>query len=93
MAAFAPGAVVAEVARRNAISTSLIYQWRRDALSIDRTVAFAPAVIIDDEPKLTGMPMTEMAAITIELTGGTRVSIAASAPAALLTAALKALRS
>lgn len=31
-AAFAPGAVVADVARQFEVSTSLIYKWRRDRL-------------------------------------------------------------
>ena len=38
--AFAPGAIVADVARRNEVATSLIYKWRREALV--EGAAFAP---------------------------------------------------
>jgi transposase len=52
--------------------------------------AFAPAVLVDAlEPPLGS---AQVPAILIELPGGARVNIAASAPAALVTATLKALR-
>jgi transposase len=89
-AAFAPGAVVSQVARNFQISTGLIYTWRRQALQQGVAPAFAPAVIIDEHPPTA--PVPQQAAITIELSRGVRVSIAAHAPAALVTAALRALR-
>ena len=33
LAAFAPGAVVADVSRQHDVSTSLIYKWKREALA------------------------------------------------------------
>jgi len=33
MAAFAPGAVVSDVARQYEVATSLIYKWRREVLA------------------------------------------------------------
>ncbi|WP_371826513.1 transposase [Ensifer sp. PDNC004] len=41
--AFAPGAVVSEVARRFEDSTGLIYTWRRQALVQEADPAFVPA--------------------------------------------------
>jgi hypothetical protein len=67
-----------------------IYTWRRQALQQGVAPAFAPAVIIDEHPPTA--PVPQQAAITIELSRGVRVSIAAHAPAALVTAALRALR-
>ena len=89
-ASFAPGAVVADVARQFEISTSLIYKWRKTCLATVATPAFAPAVLVDaPEPSPN---RAQVPAILIELPGGARVNIAASAPAALVTATLKALR-
>lgn len=94
-AAFAPGAVVAEVARQFDVATSLIYKWRRQALGGVGS-AFAPAVLVDDPgtPPYSGLPKTEamVAPIRVHLGSGTQVSIEASAPAALVVAVLRALR-
>ena len=46
-AAFMPGAVVTEVARRYDVSTSLIYKWRQQARSRS-DVAFVPAVLLPE---------------------------------------------
>ena len=40
-----PGAVVAEVARRSDVCTSLVYKWRREALRRDAASGFEPVVI------------------------------------------------
>ena len=45
-AAFAPGAVMAKVARQFDIATSLIYKWRRQALG-RMEPAFTPVVMIE----------------------------------------------
>ena len=94
-AAFAPDAVVAKVARQFDIATSLIYKWRRQAQD-GLAPVFAPALVTDGtgvpcypdpaEPASTGTP------IRVELAGGTRVHIAATAPAALVVAVLRTLR-
>jgi len=95
--AFAPGACVADVARRHDVSTGLIYTWQRKLRrempvptpSTLLGTGFAEAVVADGpEPVVP----EACAAIVIELPGGGRVSIAASAPPALAAAALKALR-
>lgn len=86
--AFAPEACVADVSRRYDVSTSLIYAWRRK-FRLASGPAFTEAVMVDEPHRATAMPSI---ALVIELAGGGRVSIAASAPPALAAAALKALR-
>lgn len=86
-AAFAPGAVVTDVARQFEISTGLIYQWwqnRNGAVS-----GFAPMVVAD--APVPSSSRTQSAAIVVEL-GQARVSIASSAPAGLVSAILRALK-
>lgn len=95
--AFAPGACVAEVARRHDVSTALVYTWRRKLRDAhvepepDDLAApgFAAAVMIEDvevaRPDL-------QPAIVIDLARGKRISIFASASPALVASALKALR-
>lgn len=94
LASFAPGAVVAEVARQFDVSTSLIYQWRRNAQQFE--AVFVPAVIAEDEgplvPAVSGDGRADSPAIRLELAGGTTVNIAATAPARLVLAVLRALR-
>ncbi|MBO9545780.1 transposase [Caulobacter sp.] len=89
-AAFAPGAIVVEVAREYEISTSLIYKWRQEAIGMSAAPAFAPALLVEEgrRPQVCA----EQGSIVVELAGGTRVSISAEAPASLVTATLRALR-
>lgn len=89
-AACTPGAVVADVARRYDVCTSLIYKWRR-AAQAERPAAFMPVML--SAPEVAG-PRSGGAepAIVVELSGRTRITIGAHAPAALVSAALKALR-
>jgi transposase len=86
-AAFAPGAVVTDVARQYDVSTALIYRWRQEARGVCPEPAFASVVVADDRPAPAGV-----AAITIDLADGARASIGASATPALVTATLRALR-
>jgi len=92
-AAFAPGAVVSTVSRQFEVSTSLIYKWRQQALAAEPAGAaaagFAPAVMLR-EPA-TGTP-PETTVIIVELANGARLKIGSHAPAALVTASLRALR-
>ena len=86
-----PGAVVAEVARREDICTSLVYQWRRDACA----AGFAE-VVVEPWPRPSVAPTlatfdSEPSAILVEMNGA-RVRIGANTPSALITATLKALR-
>lgn len=90
--AFSSGARVAEVARRHDISTGLIYTWRRKfcaahgepSVPVVPTSSFAEALVTMDEPAA--------AVIVIDLAGGKRISIFASASPAAVAAAVKSLR-
>ena len=86
--AFAPGAIVSDVSRRLNVATSLIYKWRRDAIG---SSGFVPAVICE-ENQARRAPLSGSPVIVVELSGGARVSIGATASASLVTAALKALK-
>ena len=93
-AAFAPGALVAAVTRQYDVATSLVYKWRRQALSANCGVtSFIPAVVVDEAGCLRGKAASEdRAPINVALPDGTRVSIGVTAPASLVTATLRALR-
>ena len=92
-----PGAVVAEVARREDICTSLVYKWRREARRTASAGAsgFSP-VIIETPPRpsptLPPSNGSDVGVIEVELKG-VRVRIGADAPSAVIAATLKALRS
>ena len=47
-AAFAPGAIVADVARQFEVSTSLIYKWRQQTMAGESLATFAPAVMVPE---------------------------------------------
>lgn len=93
--AFSPGANVMEVARRHDVSTALIYTWRRKHRLAQLEPAlgspdqgFVEAVLVQGDQAAANMAP----AIVLDLGRGKRVSIFASAPPALATAALRALR-
>jgi transposase len=92
-----PGAVVAEVARREDICTSLVYKWRRELRRTPSAGAsgFSP-VIIETAPRpSTILPPSngsDPGVIEVELKG-VRVRIGADASSAVIAATLKALRS
>jgi transposase len=88
----APGAVVAEVARREDICTSLVYKWRREARKAEKLPSFASVVIEASPPAPRPGNAHEPGVITVELNEA-RVRICAKAPTALISATLKALRS
>lgn len=87
--AFSPGACVAQAARRHDVSTALIYTWRRKLCQPIAEPGFAEAVVVAGDGT---EPPIAPPAIIVELARGGRVSICASAPPALVAAALKALR-
>ena len=91
-AAFAPGASVAEVARRFEIATSLIYKWRQQNRATESGTSFVPAVVAAEPAQLPATAPSDGATIVVELPGGIRVKIGAAAGAALVTATLRALR-
>ncbi|NJL07090.1 MAG: transposase [Methylacidiphilales bacterium] len=94
-AAFAPEAIVADVARRYGVSTSLIYsliyRWWHEVGDGTSGVGFARAIVVE-AGETAAATRDDSAAIVVELAGGVRVEIDACAPAALVMATLKALR-
>src|SRR3546814_9769484 len=78
-AAFAPGACVADVARRFDVSTELIYTWRRRAGGGVDAPGFVQAVIAS----APAAGAQTSCCIVVDLPCGARASIAPSAPAAL----------
>jgi transposase len=91
-AACAPGAVIAEVARRYDVATSLIYKWRRERHAMCGEAAFVPALVVEGAITLPVSAAPSGPAIVVDLARGVRVSIHAGASAVLVSAALKALR-
>ena len=89
-AIFEPGAIIAEVARREDISTSLIYRWRREE-RLARGCGFAP-VVIEASPAVLAPKAVETAAIEVAVKAA-QVRIFSHAPSALIAATLKALQS
>jgi transposase len=85
--AFSPGGVVADVARRFDVSTSVIYRWRKGCQS-NAPVAFSRVLLTGPTRRQETGPNS---AILVEL-GPVRVSISSSAPAGLVTATLRTLK-
>ena len=85
-AAFAPGAVVRDVARQADVTPSLIYRWRRDLRAAAN--GFARVLMA---PSGNGIAVPPMPAIEIELAGNARVRIPAAVSPALAAAVIEAL--
>lgn len=89
--AFAPGACVAQVARRHDVSTALVYTWRRKLsaalVASQEDHGFIEAVL---EDKST-VPTPVQPAIMVELSHGARVSIYNSASPTMAATVIKAL--
>jgi len=83
--AFAPGAIVRDVARRADICTSLIYRWRRERCG--ESPGFAEMVVVPSAPA------EERASPAVEVVFGTkaRARIPTSTTPALAAAIVKAL--
>ena len=94
-----PGAVVAEVARRADVCTSLVYKWRREARGAADECGFAQVIVKDTPASAPPAPAAssrsgepEVGAIVVEMKDA-RIRIGANASSALIAATLKALRS
>jgi transposase len=91
-----PGAVVADVARREDVCTSLVYKWRR-AERRDQSAGacgFSPVIIETAPPAPSALPPSQTSAsgvVEVDLKD-VRVRISADAPSAVIAATLKALR-
>ena len=87
-----PGAVVAEVARRADVCTSLVYKWRREARAAASAFGFARVIVEKTPQSPSRASEPELGAILVEMNGA-RIRIGANAPSALVAATLMALRS
>jgi transposase len=85
-AAFAPGAVVRDVARQADVTSSLIYRWRRDLQAVANGFARLVAPAGDGIAAPPSMPVIE-----IEFAGHVRARIPVSVPPALAAAVVEAL--
>ncbi len=87
-ASFAPGAIVAEVARAADVRPSQIYRWRRDLGGMQaEPLSFASVTVAPDRCAESGRAG---AAIVIDFSGAV-VRIAADAPTKLVAAVLRSL--
>jgi transposase len=86
--AFAPGASVCAVARRRNVVPGQIYRWQRDLRDV--ATGFAE-VVVAPEPGTKATVGVAAVEIEIEFCGDIRVRIAATTPAALATAIIRAL--
>jgi transposase len=86
-AAFAPGAVVRDVARQADVTPSLIYRWRRDLRAAAN--GFARVLMAPAGDGIAAPP--PMPVIEIELAGNVRARIPASVSPALAAAVVAAL--
>ena len=89
-AAFAPGAIVADVARRAGVCAGQIYRWRQElghaGSGFSQVVIAAMAEGGNDRAALNPAPTIE-----VEFGGAARVRIAASTPRELAAAVVRAL--
>jgi transposase len=85
-AAFAPGAVVSDVARQADVHPSLIYRWRQEL----RALPGLAEVIVTPEPP-DGMSARAEAVIEVEVGERARVRIPAATPPELAAAVIAAL--
>ncbi len=89
-AALAPGAVASEVARAAGIHTSQLFRWRQQLCGPAPTdsTGFSPVAIV---PEAAAASTPAPSTIEIELAGGTRIRITASADPAIVSALIAAL--
>ena len=90
-AAFAPGAIVADVARRAAVCAGQIYRWRQELGHVGS--GFSQVVIAAmDEGSNDRAALDPVPTIEVEFGGAARLRIPASTPPELAAAVVRALR-
>ena len=88
-AAFAPGAIVAEVARRADVCPGQIYRWRQELR--ETGAGFAAVVVTASADCVPGLAARAGEAIEIELSGVACLRIPPSTPPGLAVAIVQAL--
>jgi transposase len=89
-AAFAPGAIVAEVARRADVRPGQIYRWRQELRG--GGAGFAAVVVTADADGGPGIASRSGEAIEIQLSGVACLHIPPSTPPELAAAVVRALQ-
>ena len=87
-----PDAVIAEIARREDICTSLVYKWRREVRKGPARVEFAPVIVATASSSAPAPESAERSGVVVVEVNEARGRIHAEASAALVAATLKALR-
>ena len=89
-AAFAPGAIVAEIARRAEVCAGQIYRWRQELRCTERGFSEVVIAAVDDRGS-NRAALGPAPAIEIEFADRARVRIPALTPPELAAAVVKAL--
>ena len=93
---FAPGASVAEVARRYGLNANMLFTWRRreraDVNDVGKTVSIVPVRVVEaTTPTATATAPASMGRMEIVLVGGERILVGADVDATALARIVKAL--
>ena len=92
---FAPGASVAEVARRYGLNANMLFTWRRreraDVNDVGKTVTIVPVRVVEATPTATATAPASMGRMEIVLVGGERILVGADVDATALARIVKAL--
>jgi transposase len=90
-AAFAPGAIVADVARRAAVCAGQIYRWRQELRGAGNGFSQVVIAAMDDGSNDRGA-LDPAPVIEVEFGGAARLRIPALTPPELAAAVVRALR-
>ena len=91
---FAPGASVAEVARRYGLNSNMLFTWRRRERAVNdvgKTVNIVPVRVVEATPTATATAPASMGRMEIVLVGGGRIIVGADVDATALARIVKAL--
>ena len=91
---FAPGASVAEVARRYGLNSNMLFTWRRreraDVNDVGKTVNMVPVRVVEATPTATATDVASMGRMEIVPVGGERIIVGADVDATALARIVKA---
>jgi transposase len=94
---FAPGASVAEVARRYSLNANMLFTWRRreqqasGVSDVGEPVDIVPVRVVGAPPTATAIAPGSMGRMEIVLVGGDRIIVGADVDAGALSRIVKAL--
>ena len=90
----APGASVAEVARRYGLNSNMLFTWRqreRVVNDVAKTVNIVPVRVVEATPTATATAPASMGRMEIVLVGGERILVGADVDVTALARIIKAL--